>query len=80
MKQQHNGRVQVDSVLSANIQPTINEINNHFNQSITKVIEEGRAYTASDDSVSDREMVRFWCVKDTNQNSLLQNKLYHKEW
>ena len=62
-----------------NAQPSTNQFNTSFNKSIIKVIEEGRACTASDTSVSDREIASIWRVKGIKQCSLLQRETYHKE-
>ena len=56
MKRYDNGIAQINSALSLNSWPNNNHFNNPFNQSITRAIEKGRAYVASDASASDNEI------------------------
>ena len=44
------------------------------------MIEESQAIAASDVSIKDREMGRAWMIKNNNDNKLLSNEIYHKEW
>ena len=37
------------------------------------------AYAATDASIDNGDMEGHWCIKDSNQNILLQHELYHEE-
>jgi len=66
--------------MGINFQPSNQHYSPPYNEEITKAIEEGKAYAASDASVSEGEMARFWYIKDSENKSLLQNLIYHREW
>ena len=75
-----NGRVEIYDYLPINYRTFPNEMTPPpFNQIITQAIIESKAFAASDASAKYRIMAGFWCIKDSQQQTLLSNTLFHKE-
>ena len=75
-----NIQVQLYDILRYNVSTNNMQVVPPFNEEITKAISESKAFAASDASMAKGEMTGYWCIKDGNQNTLIENLLYHKEW
>ena len=55
-------------------------MNPPFNEETSRAIIDGKVCAASNASMVDSEMVGYWCAKNLNQKTLLNDTIYYKEW